>query len=160
MTTNEELVSAVKAAMNAEQKAASFYAHAEQNTSDPRGKNMFAQLAQFENAHFEALSSYLKSLDGGEFNGYSGTEFQKIGPESPKEPLSQQVLQTDIDALKVGIDAEKRAEENYRKMAGMTEDATVSAFFAKLAEEESLHRKVLEDQFYGLANNGHWTWGE
>jgi len=29
-----------------------------------------------------------------------------------------------------------------------------------LAEEESLHEKILNDQYYSLHNTGVWSWGD
>lgn len=154
------LVDAVRMAIKAEQEAVSFYERAAENTSNPRGRQLFSQLVSFEKSHFAALSKYLKTLDGGLFVVYKGTAFKvgKIG--KPDSPLTKKALKTDIDALTVAIESETRAQAAYLDLAQAVSEPEVVAFFNRLAGEEGLHKKVLEEQFFALANKGHWTWGE
>lgn len=153
-------IDAVRLAMKAEQGAAEFYAKAAERTGDPRGRDMFAQLAAFEKSHYTALGSMLENAQTGAFAPYAGTGFADFRPEQPAAPLSETNMKSDIDALTIAIDAEKKAQAAYREMAESADDPEVLALFHKLAEEEAMHKKVLEDQVYALSNQGHWTWGE
>ncbi|MCR4437760.1 MAG: ferritin family protein [bacterium] len=59
------------------------------------------------------------------------------------------------------IEAETQAHERYRSLAAQTEDPQGKAMFEKLAEEEVLHRRILNDEFYYLSNRGGiWFWGD
>ena len=157
---HQALLEAVKMAMNAEQEAAAFYEKAAGNTGDPRGRDMFLQLVTFEKSHYVALGKLQSSLEGGEFQAYKGTAFSATKPGVPLSDFSPKRLKTDIDALNFAIEAEKKARATYLDLAGSAPGQEVADFFKKLAAEEQLHQKVLEDQFYALSNRGYWTWGE
>jgi rubrerythrin len=162
MSTSRDsvLVDAVKMAMKAERDAAAYYVKASEGATESRAKDMFRQLASFENSHHTALASFLKSLNGGSFAGYEGTSFAKNGPPAPSSPLSPAEVKSSIEALAIAIESEKAARDAYLRLAISASEPKVADFFNRLASEEGLHRKVLEDQFYALSNKGAWTWGE
>ena len=158
---NATMIDAIRIAQKAEMSAAEFYKKAAEGTSDPKGKNMFDQLVAFEKSHFAALSKLLESLDQGNFEGYEGYSFTKNSTEaSTFEKLDEIQLKTTIDALNFAIEAEKKAKEAYTDLAVKSTNEILANLFNKLATEEGLHRKVLEDQFLALTNQGYWTWGE
>jgi rubrerythrin len=45
-------------------------------------------------------------------------------------------------------------------MADEAADPLGKEMFKKLAREEELHERILNDQYYSLNNNGVWTWGD
>ena len=63
--------------------------------------------------------------------------------------------------LSAAIDKEKDAGERYQALA---EEATTAgsadgqAMFRTLANEEMIHQRVLEDEFFSLSNRGVWGW--
>ena len=66
-----------------------------------------------------------------------------------------------LKILSMAIDSETEANEHYRKMADETIDPTGKEMFLKLADEETLHRRILSDEFYHLSNQGNvWVWGD
>jgi rubrerythrin len=65
-----------------------------------------------------------------------------------------------MDALKIGIREEKKVEAYYRSMAELAKDPRGKDMYKRLAEEESLHEKILNDQYYSLHNTGVWSWGD
>jgi rubrerythrin len=151
---------AVLLAQRAEDEAARFYAHAAENTRDPRGRDMFRQLAEFEQAHYRHLQRLLDTSPGSGFPGYSGTTFSDVPPGLPSAGLNHHEVKTDLEALDLAIKAEKAANAAYLDLAGKSAEIVVREMFLKLAEEENLHRKVLEDQYYALTNRGVWVWGD
>jgi len=155
-----DLAQAIQSAINAESDAIKFYDDAAKKSIDPRGRDMFEQLMRFEKAHFISLRQLLDSLNKNPEVHYEGTAFDRLPPGVPRMELLSQYRQTDIDALNIAIEAEKKANAAYTRLAAQTADSAIKNFFAKLAEEEDLHRMVLEDQFFALANKGYWTWGE
>jgi rubrerythrin len=62
--------------------------------------------------------------------------------------------------LKIAVQEEKKAEAFYRSMAELTSDARGKDMYKRLANEEALHEKVLNDQYYSLHNTGIWSWGD
>jgi len=143
-------------AMQAEQEAARFYADAAARTADPRGRDLFQQLARFEQAHF----THLKSLYDGEFEGYQGEQLLPEKPEATRALPGEADRRSATDALTVAIKSEEKAAAAYRRLAGEATDERLRDFFQRLEREEELHRKVLEDQYLSLTNQGFWTWGE
>jgi rubrerythrin len=155
-----DLAAAIDLAMQAEREAEEFYAAAAQATTEPRGRDMFEKLAQFERHHFTSLQRLRESLGQGAFAGYAGAGLLPEQPAAPARPLDDGQRQNDLEALTGAIDAETKAQAMYRELAAQALDAPVRRMFEKLAEEEELHRKVLEDQFYALTNQGRWIWGD
>ena len=154
----------IKTAMAAEKDAHNFYSSAAQKTQNPKGKDMFSQLADFEMNHFRHLKQLYDSLKGEDkWIAYSGTTFPtKRGKISKELSVGEEVgsQADDLDALSIAIKEERKAHEYYLEMARGTADPLGKDTFKKLAREEELHERILNDQFYSLTNNGLWTWGD
>jgi len=159
--THQEEINAVKMAMKAEMDAYQTYSKAARRTKNPKGKDMFQQLSEFEMNHYQKLKALLKSLeDQGEWILYEGTTFKKkkiplkVGKIKGEEQLN------DLEALKIAIREEKKAQNFYRSMMELTKDPRGKDMYKRLASEEELHEKILNDQYYSLHNTGLWSWGD
>lgn len=158
------ILEAVKVAMEAENDAHNFYSRASQKTRNPKGRDMFSQLADFEKNHFLHLKELYDSIkEEGTWISYPGITFsakaKKISTGlAPRGEVGTQA--DDLDALSMAIKEERKAQNNYRKMAEETSDPLGKDMFKKLAREEELHERVLNDQYYSLNSNGVWTWGD
>ncbi len=159
--TDKEDLKAIKVAMEAEKSAYQTYAKAATATKNPKGKDMFRQLSEFEMNHYQKLKEVLKSLqEKGEWVIYSGTSLKKPAALKMVKPPKGQEQLTDMDALKMAIREEKKAQNYYRSMAELTKDPRGKDMYKRLAEEEALHEKLLNDQYYSLHNTGIWSWGD
>jgi rubrerythrin len=160
--TDQEDLKAVRVAIEAEKNAYQTYAKAAKMTKNPKGKEMFQQLSEFEINHYTKLKDLLKSLqEKGEWILYEGTSLKKKKiPLKAAVPSKGQEQLTEMDALKIGIREEKKAEAYYRSMAELAKDARGRDMYKRLAEEEALHEKILNDQYYSLHNTGIWSWGD
>ena len=159
--TKREDIEIVKVAMGAEKDAYQAYSKAAKKTANPKGRDMFQQLSEFEMNHYQKLKDLLKSLqEKGEWILYGGTSLKKktIPLKTPK-PKGQEQL-TDMDALKIAIGEEKKAQAHYRSMAELTKDPLGRDMYKRLADEEALHERLLNDQYYSLHNTGLWSWGD
>lgn len=158
--SDREDLKAIRVAMEAEKAAHQTYAKAAKMTKDPRGKDMFQQLSEFEMNHYQKLKGLLKSLEEkGEWTLYEGTSLKKKKiPLKTEKPQGQEL--TDLDALKMAIREEKKAQTYYRSMAELTRDPRGKDMYKRLASEEELHEKLLNDQYYSLHNTGVWSWGD
>lgn len=159
--TDREDIHAVKMAMEAEKDAYQAYSKAAKRTKNPKGRDMFQQLFEFEMNHYQKLKALLKSLqETGEWILYEGTSLKKKAiPLKTKKPQGQEQL-TDMDALKIAAREEKKAQTYYRSMAELTKDPRGKNMYKRLADEEALHEKLLNDQYYSLHNTGVWSWGD
>lgn len=159
--TKGEDSKAIEIAMQAEKEASQFYAKASKKTKDPRGRDMLQQLSEFETNHYNKLKELSKSLrEKGEWILYSGTSLKKKALSIKADKIKGQDQLTDMDALKLAIREEKRAGAYYRSMAELTKDPRGKDMYKRLAGEEELHQKLLNDQYYSLHNTGIWSWGD
>ncbi|OGQ04848.1 MAG: hypothetical protein A2026_08895 [Deltaproteobacteria bacterium RBG_19FT_COMBO_46_12] len=159
--TGREEIKAVHLAMEAEKNAYQAYSKAAKQTKNPKGRDMFQQLSEFEMNHYQKLKNLSKSLqEKGEWILYEGTSLKKKKiPLKAQKPKGQEQL-SDMDALKIAIREEKKAQVYYRSMAELTKDPRGKDMYKRLADEEMLHEKLLNDQYYSLHNTGIWSWGD
>ena len=159
--TEREDIKAAKAAMDAEMNAYQAYSRAAKKTKNPKGRDMFQQLSEFEMNHYQKLKDLLKSLqEKGEWILYSGASFKKKSVSLKTDKMKGQDQLTDMDVLKIAIREEKKAQGYYRSMAELARDPRGRDMYRRLADEEALHEKVLNDQYYSLHNTGIWSWGD
>ncbi len=155
------LEDALTIAKEAEIKAAQVYREASARATNPLGKKLLEQLADFEEYHYRKLVELEESLrTKGEFIEYEGRELQL--PSSPETGDKARELESRSMAaiLATAIDIEKAAEERYRALAERTSDPRGKAMFQKLALEEHYHYRILNDEYYALSNRGVWVWAE
>ena len=159
--TKREDIEIVKAAMEAEKDAYQAYSKAAKKTTNPKGRDMFQQLSEFEMNHYHKLKDLLKSLqEKGEWILYEGTSLKKkIISLKAQKPKGQEQL-TDMDALKIAIREEKKSQAYYRSMAELAKDPLGRDMYKRLANEEAFHERLLNDQYYSLHNTGLWSWGD
>ena len=159
--TKREDIEAIKVAMEAEMNAYQAYSKAAKKTKNPKGRDILQQLSEFEMNHYRKLKDLLNSLqDKGEWILYEGTSLKKKAiPLKTEKPKGQEQL-TDMDALKIAVREEKKAQVYYRSMAELTQDPRGRDMYKRLANEEALHEKLLNDQYYSLHNTGLWSWGD
>ncbi len=159
--TKREDLEIVKVGMEAEKDAYQTYLKAAKKTTNPKGRNMFQQLSEFEMNHYQKLKDLLKSLqEKGEWILYGGTSLKKKAiPLKTAQAKGQEQL-TDMDALKMAIREEKKSLAYYRSMAELTKDPLGRSMYKRLADEEALHERLLNDQYYSLHNTGVWSWGD
>ena len=91
---------------------------------------------------------------------YAGTSLKSKTPHIKADKLKGQDQLTDMDALKLAVREEKKAGAYYRSMAELTKDPRGKEMYKRLAGEEELHEKLLNDQYYSLHNTGIWSWGD
>ena len=63
-----------------------------------------------------------------------------------------------VDIINLAIEAEKKAQDRYHKIAEMSNDEDGKKIFNRLALEERNHQRILEDEFYQLSNKGIIIW--
>ena len=161
---NIGLIEAIQIAMEAELKANKFYSNAVNQASNERGKNLLKQLASFEKKHYDALVKLRESLEKeGKFIKYEGTQFENFKSDVKSEVEGKVESNKDsvMNILNMAIDAETKAFNHYKKLADETSDPAGKEMFQTLAEEETMHRRILSDEFYQLSNmGGVWSWGD
>ena len=156
------LEEALDIAMEAELKAQAFYAQAAIEVQDRRGRDLLGRLAAFEQYHYQKLAELAASLRKDE--GFIDYEMQSMATFEPVvaagETTGTVIDETaeQVDILTRAIENEATAEERYAVLAESTTDTAGRAMFQSLATEERLHRRILEDEFFSLSNQGSWAW--
>jgi rubrerythrin len=156
------LEEALDIAMDAELKAQAFYAQAAIEVQDPHGRDLLGRLAAFENYHYRKLSELARSLyESGQFIEYETQTLEQFIPltgSGEAQGTRFAELKDTASILTKAIENEKIAGERYRVLAEETDDARGRDMFRKLANEEQIHERILEDEFYSLSNRGVWGW--
>jgi len=158
------LEEAIDIAMDAELKAQAFYAQAAVEIQDPAGRDLLGRLAAFEQYHYQRLAELVSSLrTTGRFIAYQPRAVEQFRPLGESQISVQATagsapLRDVVDILSLAIAKEKEAGERYQVLAETTTDADGQAMFRNLANEELLHQRILEDEFFSLSNRGVWGW--
>lgn len=156
------LEEALDIAMDAELKARAFYAQAAIEVTDPQGRDLLGRLAAFEQYHYEKLAELARSLqEDGEFIEYEARTVEQFAPLSAASETAATQLENLKDLagiLNKAIENEKIAGERYRVLAEETSDPAGQAMFRNLSNEEMIHQRILEDEFFSLSNKGVWGW--
>lgn len=157
--TRVELDSLLTDAMNAEAQAKKFYLEAAAKAASSAGKNLFNELADFEQGHYDRLQKIIEARGKGvKFTGIAAS--QKIHVKSEVEGQFEPNKDEIVKVLTLGIEAEKKAQAKYLEIAKAFDDDESKATFNNLAEEERKHQSILEDQFYSMSNKGKIIWGD
>jgi rubrerythrin len=153
---------ALDIAMDAELKASAFYAQAAVEIEDPQGRDLLGRLAAFEQHHYEKLAELARSLqETGQFIEYETRTVDQFMPVVGRGETAGTLMEQLKDAagiLSKAIENEKLAGERYRVLAEGTVEPTGQDMFRKLANEEKIHQRILEDEFFSLSNQGTWGW--
>ncbi len=168
MSQHLGLEEALDIAMDTELKAHAFYAQAAVEVQDPHGRDLLGRLAAFEQYHYEQLAKLARSLqEDGQFIEYETRVVSDFQPAGNLAPMAGggETAGTLLDELKnvagilsKAIANEKVAGERYRVLAEETADPQGQDMFRKLANEEMIHQRILEDEFFSLSNKGVWGW--
>ena len=156
------LEGALELALDAELKAQAFYAQAAAEIQEPQGRDLLGRLAAFERYHYEQLAKLARSLqEQGRFIEYESRAVEQFEPivgrgETAGTQLAE--LTDTASILSKAIENEKIAGERYRALAEETNEAAGQDMFRKLANEETIHQRILEDEFFSISNRGAWGW--
>ncbi len=152
---------ALDIAIEAELKAQAFYAQAAVWVQDPHGRDLLGRLAAFEQHHYQKLTELVRSLqEEGQFIAYQPHTIDQFAPLAggalpEKAPAG---MENEADILGQAIQMEKAAGERYQVLGDETADPAGQTMFRRLANEEQIHQRILEDEFFSLSNRGVWGW--
>ena len=157
---SKSVLDAIDLGMEAEKKAAEFYAGAAAKIGSGPGAELFRQLSDFEQGHYRALSELKNSLEGNQcYITYESALMDSSGLEGSTK-LDEAIKKDILEILNLGISNEKNAARAYRELAAEIEDENGKAMFEQMAKEEDQHARILDDQLYDLKNKGELVWGD
>ena len=155
---------ALKIAMNVEEEGLEFYTTLTKNTKDCTIREVFSKLASDEKEHLSRfqkayleITSPTNTMEGCE--DYTVDLYLKylvftgiFAKKGDARRIANEV-KTDIDGLKIGIQAEKDSILYYTEAAKNTRFNTGKQTFEQLAIEEKKHLKLLAEQLKALKKN-------
>lgn len=144
-----QCVDALKMSLCIEKEGLVYYEKAAKRAVDPRVKEVFRNLAEEEKEHIQTLQEktrFLKpalgkhstdsSLDAFYAQSFKGKIF-------PDEKGKQQAA-TDIEALEIGVESEKKSIEVLNSLLENEKKIDVRAIFLHLIAEEKRHLQILQ----------------
>lgn len=152
---------ALKIAMNIEEEGLEFYSILMKNARDDEAKDIFSKLASAEKKHL-ALFQEMYSKITSSSNPAQGCEDYTVdlylkdlvetGIFTKKGEAGRLAtgIKTDIDALKVGIQAEKDSILYYTEAVKTTRHEGGKKAFEQLLDEEKRHLKILTEHLRAL----------
>ena len=145
-------------ALDSELKAKEFYLNAHNKAKSKSGKQLFKELAEFEQNHYDRVKEIIEDQTGGKILNESKIKSKniQIKPEieGEFEPNKDEI----VTVINLAIDAEIKAQERYTKIAKLMSDEESKKIFQNLAQDERNHQRILEDEFYHLSNKGTIIW--
>ncbi len=147
--SNRALAEGLKKAIQAERYGHDFYLMAAMSTSDPKGKQIFAVLAQEEAEHMQFLQAQYRSiletgLPDRTLNLGKQTDLSGMSPifsDGLKERIKD--ANFEMTSLSIGIQLEHDAMEYYSSQAEAAEDQSIKKFYSQLADWEKGHYRAL-----------------
>jgi len=142
---------ALALALEVEKAELKFYLNLAKKTRDERAKKMFLFLAGEEAEHWEIFEEkFLESL------------VEKCQLPAVSEELLEKLLvkaeniDSEVDAVKIGMEQEKLTWEFYEKAAKEAEHEAVKRIFEELAKVEKAHYELLKAQYDSVMKTGIW----
>lgn len=158
----------LKRGMRTELWGQRFYREAADRTTSEDGKRVFQSLADEEGKHLDILRGQYASLaqDGGWLSPGKAIEFAQSAESTGIFPDAEDVGQlipddtSDLGALELAMDFERRGYDQYMDNAEAAESAEAQALWRSLADWEDAHYAFLQKTHEFLQSNGAWYFDE
>lgn len=144
------------------------YLQAADATKYELGTAMFRSFANEEEEHLHILQvQYAEVNESGEWVDVDAARKEQRDPKLVLFPQEEGEVKeiipegtSDLEALQIAIDFEKRAVRMYEQAASDADNPTAEAFYRELAEWEGTHYDILDNSHDYLANEGEWYFQE
>ena len=152
---------ALELTLSIERRGYTFYTNASRKTKNGSGRVMFQRLAAEESDHLRRLQDEYRSLV--EQNEWLKREparlplSRKIADEifPQKELLKVEVKEetSDLDALNIAMDLERRSHQFFKDFAEQISDANGRKIFMEFAKDEESHLRALRAEYQTLVGS-------
>jgi len=152
---------AIKTAIQMEEDGYSFYKKAAAQTSDDMGRTIFESLAKDELIHLDTFKKmFAETIGETEWEDliHSSKKYADIPifPKDLKQIEGANPNASELEALRLAMEAENNAIDYYAKIKeGLTQD-NVIRIIDEIIEQEKNHFKILEHEFNHLNTTGYW----
>lgn len=158
-------IEALEMAIQMEKDGYDFFLKAAKKTRDPKGRDIFNQLARDEITHLKKLEASLNSIkETGQWIGseepvvkeYKFVEEPNIFTGEKAKQAKIRENADDMEVLKLAIELEADAVPFYRKKAEEIDDPKGKEVFNSIAQEEENHLTILQGEYDYVSNSGFW----
>ena len=161
MSEIEDVKDAIETAIQMEKDGYSFYEKAAAQTSSDIGRNIFKSLAADELLHLEVFQKLFdKKIGKDEWYDLVNTSNKYVDiPVFPKDLEKVEGANPDtneIDALRIGMDSEKRSIDYYTKIREDSSDEELKKIIDEIINQEKKHYNILEGEFHHINSTGYW----
>jgi rubrerythrin len=157
---SQDVKTLIQEAIKLEINGQAFFNQAAALTQNELGKKMFVRLAQEEVKHLEAFSRmFSEIIKSDEWKKQVRSE-QLKGPSAVIQELTDRMRraerQSEIEALRIGMELETKAVDFFTKSAKSMDDPTAREIFERIADEERFHYDLLLAQYDSVTGSGFW----
>jgi rubrerythrin len=161
MAEIENVKDAILTAIQMEKDGYSFYIKAAAQTESDMGKTIFESLAQDEQRHLDVFQKMFEDkVSESEWNDLvdSSKKYAKIPifPTDLNDAPGVDAESTELDALRMAMDAEKEAIEYYGKIMKNLENQDIKKVIDEIIVQEKNHYSLLEKEFNHINTTGYW----
>ena len=150
----------IQEAIKLEINGQAFFNQAADVTRNELRKKMFVHLAKEEVKHLEAFSRLFSSVIKSDQWKKQVEREQLKGSSAVIQELAQRMKraegQSEIEALRIGMELETKAVEFFTRAASGMDDAEAKEIFEKIADEERFHYDLLLAQHDSVTGSGFW----
>lgn len=148
---------AVATAIKMETDAIAFYGQAANKTEHPFGREMFRGFVKDEGRHLAMLQNLFKGLGLKEDFASPKEEIKTVfSILKDQMMLRAEVIQSEMDAIRIALDMEKAGFDFYKKAAANAPTPEEKKLFDRLTVEENDHFSILNETYTFLENTGQW----
>lgn len=166
--TMEQNLEVLKQGMRTELWGQRFYREAQVRTKSEDGKRVFQSLVDEEGKHLDILRGQYASLakEGGWISPSKAIELAQSAESTHIFPETEDVGQlipedtTDLGALELAMDFERRGYEQYMDNADVADSPEAQDLWRSLADWEDQHFAFLQKTHEFLKSNGVWYFDE
>jgi rubrerythrin len=159
---SQDMLNVIKDSITLEINGRSFYEHAAEVTHNDLGKKMFKKLAQDESEHIRAFGEmFTQALGSDEWKKYVSQQennkssvLNELKARIDKE--AKQERAGDLEALRIGMELERKSIDHYNKAAKQTADHKAQDVFNELVKVEEFHYDMLQAQYDNVTGSGFW----
>ncbi|OGL39741.1 MAG: hypothetical protein A3C43_05080 [Candidatus Schekmanbacteria bacterium RIFCSPHIGHO2_02_FULL_38_11] len=143
----KDIIKLMKEAIHAEIDSQGFYKEAAKCTKKKEAKRVFNLLEGDEKRHEKILTERHKSL--------TSDPLPEMKPRAKWIKMARNMVESktnQIDALRIAINAERKAHNHYMKMADKAEDKLLEEVMELLAQDERGHEQILVAEYRALTH--------
>jgi rubrerythrin len=154
----KDLMNLIREAIKLEINGRQFFSHVAEITHNELGKKMFQKLSKDEVHHLETFSQIFTEMTGSndwkkqvklDDADHDSTVINELAAR-----LKKAGGQSELEALRIGMELEQKAVEFFRASGDETSDPKIRDIFDKICEEENFHFDLLQAQLDSLTRDG------